>query len=455
MKPKKKILIVDDNEAHRMMLKANLSKEGYDLYEAGDGLSAVQAVRDGFFDLILMDIKMPKQSGIDALKEIKEISPGIPVLLITAYAELDTAIEAVKLGAKDYIQKPIDIEKLKVTIANLLELNTLKKENELLKERLGRTFSTSKIIGNSPKMQELYHNVAMIAPTDATVLIQGESGTGKELIADLIHENSTRANNPFIKVNCTALPDTLLESELFGYERGAFTGAYQRKQGRFELADSGSLFLDEIGDMNPAVQAKLLRVLQEQKFERLGGSKTITVDVRIIAATNKNLEEEIKADNFREDLFYRLNVVPIVVPPLRERKEDILLLAEYFLEYYAQKNHRPVKGILPRTLDLLMRYDWPGNVRELENALERAVIIARTEQLTPADLPLNIQALADDLKTSRFHRDVMPGRTLKEVERDLIIKTLEQTGGNRTNTAKLLGITRKTLQNKLKEYQIE
>lgn len=453
MKPKKKILIVDDDEAHRLMLKANLSKEGYQLSEAGDGLSAVQAVREGFFDLILMDIRMPKLSGIEALKEIKAISPSIPVLLITAFAELQTAIEAVKLGAEDYIQKPIDAAKLKVTIANLLELNALKQENELLKERLGRIFSPSEIIGKSPKMQELYRNIAMIAPTDATVLIQGESGTGKELIADLIHENSTRANAPLIKVNCTALPDTLLESELFGYERGAFTGAYQRKQGRFELADGGSIFLDEIGDMNPSVQAKLLRVLQEQQFERLGGTKTITVDVRIIAATNKDLEVEVREENFRDDLFYRLNVVPITVPPLRERKEDIPLLAEHFLKYYAEKNHRPVKGLLPRALDLLMRYDWPGNVRELENAMERAVIIARTEQLTPADLPLSIQALADDLQTPET--GVMPGRTIKEVERDLIIKTLEQTGGNRTRSAKILGITRKTLQNKLKEYQID
>ncbi|HIE26687.1 TPA: sigma-54-dependent Fis family transcriptional regulator [Candidatus Poribacteria bacterium] len=452
MKPKK-ILIVDDDEAHRMMLKANLSKEGYQLSEAGDGLSAVQAVREDFFDLILMDIRMPQKSGIEALKEIKEISPSIPVLLITAYAELQTAIEAVKLGAEDYIQKPIDAEKLKVTVANLLTLNALKQENELLKERLGRTFSPSEIIGKSPKMQELYRNVAMIAPTDATVLIQGESGTGKELIADLIHQNSGRTDGAFVKVNCTVLPDTLLESELFGYERGAFTGAYQRKQGRFELADGGSIFLDEIGDMNPSVQAKLLRVLQEQKFERLGGTKTITVDVRIIAATNKDLEAEVKEGNFRDDLFYRLNVVPITVPPLRERKEDIPLLAEHFLKYYAEKNHRPVKGLLPRTLDLLMRYDWPGNVRELENAMERAVIIARAEQLTPADLPLNIQALADDLQT--LETGVIPGRTIKEVERDLIIKTLEQTGGNRTHAAKTLGITRKTLQNKLKEYQID
>ena len=452
MKPKK-ILIVDDDAAHRMMLKANLSSEGNELYEAGDGLAAVQAVRDGFFDLILMDIKMPQKSGIDALKEIKEISPGIPVLLITAYAELKTAIEAVKLGAEDYIQKPIDVEKLKVTIANLLELNALKQENELLKERLGRTFKPSNIIGNSPKMQALFQMVAMIAPTDSTVLIQGESGTGKELIADLIHENSMRAEGPFVKVNCTALPDTLLESELFGYERGAFTGAEKRKQGRFELADGGSLFLDEIGDMNPSVQAKLLRVLQAQEFERIGGTKTIAVDVRIIAATNKNLKDEVNSGNFREDLFYRLNVVPIVVPPLRERKEDIPILTEHFLKNYTQKNHRPVKGVLPRTLDLLMRYNWPGNVRELENAIERAVIITRAEQLTPTDLPLNIQSLADDLKATET--GVMPGRTLKEVERDLIIKTLEQTNGNRTHTAKILGITRKTLQNKLKEYQIE
>lgn len=440
-----KILIVDDEPSHRLMLRANLKAE-YDVFEAEDGLQAVEAVRQQFFDLVLMDIRMPGMDGLDALAQIKQISPGILVFLMTAFESVASARVALQRGASDYIVKPMDVEELKANINRLLEYRTLQRENILLKERLGEQFAESNITARSAKMREILENVALIAPSDATVLILGESGTGKELIANLIHEHSPRAKAPFVKINCAALTETLLESELFGHERGAFTGATTRKEGRFELADGGSLLLDEIGEMNQATQTKLLRVLQEQQFERVGGTQTIHVDVRIIAATNKNLEGEVKAGRFREDLYYRLNVVPIQLPPLRERREDIPLLAEHFLRHYAAKNHRAVKWILPESLDLFMRYDWPGNIRELENAIERGVIIARGEYLTPAELPLAIRQ--NVLPTGRTDNK----GTLKEMEREWITRTLTQVDGNRTRAAKILGITRKTLQNKIKEY---
>lgn len=446
MSDSKKILVVDDEETHRLMLRAVLESDGYVVYEADDGLNAIEAVKKEFYDLILMDIRMSNISGIDALKEIKQISPGIPVLIMTAYASVETAVEALKSGAYDYITKPIDIDKLKKSIADELASSNLKLKLALPSEY---GFDLSNIIGKSAKMREVFETLMLAAPSDATVLILGESGTGKELIADSIHQNSHRANKPFIKVNCAALPDTLLESELFGHERGAFTSAVSTRKGRFELADGGSIFLDEISEMSPAMQARLLRVLQEYEFERVGGMKTIKVDVRIISATNKNLKQEVDAGRFREDLFYRLNVITIHLPPLRERKEDIKLLAEHFLSIYSEKNHRLIKGLLPRTLDLLMRYDWPGNIRELENTIERCVIMTRGEYISPADLPINIQSLNKELEDET---DTKLGSSIKEVERELIIKTLEQTNGNKTKAAEILGITRKTLLNKLKEF---
>ncbi|MFC1718483.1 sigma-54-dependent transcriptional regulator [Candidatus Poribacteria bacterium] len=445
MRPR--ILIADDEPSLRLALRANL-KADYDIYEAEDGLQAVEAVRQQFFDLVLMDIRMPGMDGLDALAQIKQISPGIVVFLITAYESLETVRTALRRGASDYISKPVDAEELKAKINHELEYRTLLRENTMLKERLGEQFDDSNIIARSPKMREVLENVALIAPTDATVLILGASGTGKELIANLIHERSSRASGPFVKLNCAAITETLLESELFGHERGSFTGATARKEGRFELADGGSFLLDEIGEMSSTTQTKLLRVLQEQQFERVGGTESITVDLRIIAATNKDLGEEVKAGRFREDLYYRLNVVPIYLPPLRERREDIPLLAEFFLKHYATKNHRGVKQISPEALDLLMRYDWPGNVRELENAIERGVIIARGERLTPAELPLPI-------RQNRLSSPPAGEATLKEMEREWIAKTLTQVDGNRTKAAEILGITRKTLQNKIKEYGLD
>ena len=447
-----KILIVDDEPSHRLMLSAHL-KSGYDISEASDGLQAMEAVKKQFFNLVLMDIRMPGMDGLEALRQIKAISPGIVVFIMTAFESVETAREALRQGASDYIVKPVDAEELLANIEREFAYSALQRENTLLKERLGEQFAESNIIARSPKMQEVLENIALIAPSDATVLILGASGTGKELVANLIHERSTRAKKPFIKLHCAALTEALLESELFGHEKGSFTGATEQKPGRFELANGGSFFLDEVGEMSPTTQVKLLRVLQEQQFERVGGTESITVDTRIIAATNKELDKEVEANRFREDLYYRLNVVPIQLPPLRDRKEDIPPLAEYFLKFYREKNHREIEQLLPEALDLMMRYDWPGNVRELENTIERGVIIARSEYLTPNELPPNIRQIAES--TTGYDSEVTVGNTLKEMEKEFIAQTLASVAGNRTRTAKLLGITRKTLQNKIREYKLD
>jgi two-component system response regulator HydG len=431
------------------MLHAVLSDEGYMVAEADDGTTAVNTVKAEFYDLILMDVRMTEMDGIEALEEIKKMSPGIPVLMMTAYPSVPPAVKAMKLGALDYLTKPLDTDELRLRIAKLLGQHTLKEENQQIKTRLSET---SGLIGSSEKMQQVFETLALVAPTDTTVLILGESGTGKELVADAIHANSERADKPLIKVNCAALPETLLESELFGHEKGAFTGAISRRKGRFEVADGGTIFLDEIGELPVSIQVKLLRVLQEQQFEPLGSSKTTTVDVRVIAATNRNLEEEIAQGQFREDLYYRLNVFPIHVPPLRERKADIQQLAEFFLRKYNEKHKRQIKGFAPRSLDLFMRYDWKGNIRELENTIERSVILCREESIAPQHLPAPIQALASELEPEI--PDVEPGVTLKEMEKQLIISTLKQHEGNRTKTAEALGISRRSLQMKLKEYGI-
>jgi len=450
MDEKPKILVVDDDESHRIMLRAVLKEGGYHVTEAADGTGAVKAVETEAFDLILMDIRMTNMDGIEALTEIRKISPLVPVLIMTAYASVKTAVEALKAGAFDYVTKPLDIEEVKILIEKGLEQYHLRTENLALKERIGDRFDFSRIIGRSGKMATLLDTLAMVAPSDATVLIMGESGTGKEVVANAIHHNSPRAGQPFIKVSCAALPETLLESELFGHEKGAFTGAVSRREGRFQLAHRGTIFLDEVGEMSPALQTKLLRVLQEKEFEPLGSARTIKVDIRVIAATNKDLTKEVKEGRFREDLYYRLNVVPITMPPLRERKEDIPPLADHFLAVYREKNRKPLKSISGKALDLLVRYDWPGNIRELENSIERAVIMAREEMITPVDFPPQIQRLSEE---GEKEGSAIPyGMSLGEMERGLIVKTLAEMGGNRTRAAEILGINRRTLQNKLKEY---
>ena len=450
MKPK--ILVVDDDLSLRKMLDAVLTDDGYDVKEADDGHSAIEAVEDQFYDLILMDIRMTRMGGIEALKQIKKLSPGIPVIIMTAYASVETAREALKSGAFDYLTKPLDIDELKLIVHRALRHHQLEQENRYLRERLDDRFDFSNIIGNSSPMQTLFETLAQVAPSDATVLIKGESGTGKELIANAIHQNSPRRNKPMIKVNCAALPETLLENELFGHEKGAFTGAVSKSRGRFQLAHESTLFLDEISEMTPATQAKILRALQEKEIEPVGGETTLKIDTRVITATNKILENEIKEGRFREDLYYRLNVVIIEIPPLRDRHEDIPLLAEFFLKQYVEKNRKLIKGFTPRATDVLMRHNWPGNVRELENLVERAVIMTRGDMITQDDFP-SIMTVKDKSAAER-NFVTSSGRTLKEAEKEIILRTLEETGGNRTHTAKILGISRRTLQLKLKEYGI-
>jgi two-component system response regulator HydG len=434
------------------MLKATLSSDEYHVFEAENGEIAVQMVEQEFFDLIMLDLKMQKMGGLEALKHIKKISPGIPILIMTAYASVQTAVEALKLGAFDYLIKPLDMEDVKNTLTKTLDYHKLKTENKFLKKRLSIEFDFLQIIGNSRKMRELFEVLALAAPSDTTILILGESGTGKELIANAVHQNSLRVNKPFIKVNCAALHENLLESELFGHEKGAFTGADTRRLGRFEQADGGTLFLDEIGDMSLVTQAKILRVLQEGEFERVGGEKTIKVDVRIIAATNKNLEEEVKNNNFRHDLFYRLSVVPINVPSLQDRKEDLPALAEHFIKKYAKKNQQHIRKISPQVIDLFMRYSWPGNIRELENVIQRAVILCKEDSISTEVLPAVFKNLTNIQPMGSV--DSLVGLSIKEVEKELILKTLEQTNHNITRTAEILGITRRGLQYKLNELGI-
>jgi two-component system, NtrC family, response regulator HydG len=447
-----KILVVDDDASHRAMLKAVLSAEGYRVQEADDGDAACRAVEQNIFDLVVMDLRMKRMDGDAAQRKMAAISPDTPVIIMTAFGSVRSAVKALKSGVRDYLTKPIDIDELKILINKTLHHQRLEEENVNLRQRLDAHFDFGHIVGRSPSMTELFETLALVAPSEATVLIQGESGTGKELVANAIHHNSPRKDKPFVKVNCAALPETLLENELFGHAKGAYTGAVGPQKGRFQLADQGTLFLDEIAEMAPATQAKILRVLQEKEFEPVGGTRTIRVDTRIISATNRNLEDEIAAGRFREDLFYRLNVVMVKVPPLRNRSTDIPLLADFFLHRYARKNNRRLKGIEPRAMDLLLRYAWPGNVRELENVMERAVIMARGNEVDPSHLPATLLD-HDALKTAQTPV-LASGRSLKEVEKEMILKTLDDMGGNRTRTAKVLGISRRTLQLKLKAYGI-
>ncbi len=450
---KSKILVVDDEQSHRQMIDTVLTAEGYGIVQAEDGLGAIAAVEEQFYDLILMDIRMGAMDGLEAQTKIKEISPDIPIIIMTAYASVNTAVDALKSGAADYLTKPLDIDELKIAVKKALRHHQLEHEVVHLKQRINDQFDSANIIGRSTAMKHLMETVALVAPTEATVLIAGESGTGKELIANAIHLNSLRSEGALIKVSCAALPEALLESELFGHEKGAFTGAIARRKGRFTLAHKGSIFLDEITEMAPTTQAKILRVIQEREFEPVGSSDTVKVDTRVIAATNKDLEKEIREGRFREDLYFRLNVVTLDIPPLRKRHDDIALLADFFLKRYAKKNRKLIKGFTPRCVDLLMRYNWPGNVRELENVVERAVIMSREDWIAPAALPDALKSLEggpDETGT-----DFTPGRSLKEVEKEMILRTLEETGGNRTHAAEILGISRRTLQLKLKAYGIE
>jgi two-component system response regulator HydG len=444
----KTILVVDDDGAHRTMLRTLIGGWGYDITEADDGAAAIEKVKQTSFDLILMDVRMVKISGLEALEKIKAYNPAIPVIIMTAYSSVETAVKALKQGAHDYLTKPLDFDKLRLTIERAVEHTRLKEENRLLRESLGKQFDSRNIIGKSPIMIKFLETVAQVAPSEATVLISGGSGTGKELIAGAIHFNSHRIDGPFVKINCAAITETLLESELFGHEKGAFTGADRRKEGRFSQADRGSLFLDEVSEMSLMMQVKLLRALQEREFNRVGGEETIQVDVRVIAATNKNLMHQINEGAFREDLYYRLNVVELEVPPLTDRKEDIPLLAQHFLEMFAAKNSKEIKGFTPKAMDNLIRYDWPGNVRELMNAIERGVVLARSSYLDEADFPF--------MKDSLLQNDEDSAKpTELPKEGDALLEEIEEAaGGNKSEAARRLGITRKTLHKKLKAYGV-
>jgi two-component system response regulator HydG len=449
-----KILIVDDDPGHLVSVKTIIRSWGYMVKTADDGTVAVDVVKSESIDLILMDVRMASMSGIEALKQIKAYNPTIPIIIMTAYSSVDTAVEVLKSGAYDYLIKPLDFEVLKLTIERASEHAGLKEENRALKEHLQGDYDLENIIGRSQPMQKLLEMVSMVAPSEATVLITGESGTGKELIARSLHFNSPRRGNSLVVLNCAAIAETLLESELFGHEKGSFTGADRRREGRFVLANHGTLFLDEIGEMPSTMQAKLLRALQEREIQRVGGEETIKVDVRVVAATNRDLESDVAKGQFREDLFYRLNVMPLNAPPLRDRQEDIPLLAQHFLEKFSEKNRKDVKGFVPLAMDMLLNYNWPGNVRELENAMERAVILLSGEHITEKQLPLNITEKYPDLERSATALvQAMDGtRSLGDIEKEAILATLKASNGNKAEAARRLGITRKTLHNKLKNY---
>jgi two-component system response regulator PilR (NtrC family) len=447
-----KILIVEDEKSMREVLKILLEGEGYEVVTAADGLEGISYIEKDIFDLVITDMKMPKVEGFDVLRKVKEISPDTIVIMITAFGTTETAIEAMKSGAYDYINKPFNIDEIRLIVRKAIERKRLSAELSLLRQKVETTFTLENIIGRSPKMQELFKLIPRIAQSNSNVLIVGESGSGKELVASALHNLSHRRGKNFVTVNCAAFPEGLLESELFGHMKGAFTGAIYNKQGLFEIADGGSLLLDEIGEMPVSLQAKLLRVLENGIFRRIGGTTDIKVDVRVISATNKDLKEEITAGRFREDLFYRLNVVPVNIPPLRERKEDLPLLVEHFL----RKTSGNSKKISPDAMKLLMDYSWKGNVRELENVIERMALLSDKEELTPADLPAEITGYVSDMKSvpelSAAGIDV--DRIISDIEKKYLIKALEKAGGVKTEAAKLLNLSFRSFRHRLHKYGI-
>jgi len=449
------ILVVDDEPSVQSLLNSILKKEGYQVITAGNGREALSCFHKHSPDLILLDVRMPLLDGIETFTRIREESKDALIIMMTAYGTIETAVQAMKMGAFDYLVKPFNIEEIKVVIKKALEIHSISTELSALRREVSEKYSLGNIIFNSSCMREVISLADVVSKSEATILLRGESGTGKDLIARYIHANSPRAQGPFIKIHCGALPETLVESELFGYEKGAFTGAAARKQGKIELAKGGTLFLDEIGEISPGVQVKLLRLLQDREFERLGGNETLKTDARIIAATNKNLEEAMALKEFREDLFYRLNVIPIQLPPLRERKEDLPLLVEFFVGHFCKELGRPVMTVSEDTMSILKSYDWPGNVRELENAIERAVILTSGSQITPQVLPQSINKYKNtsaEIFSSTGERPLKD--VMVDIEKQIIKKVLQETGGNRSKTAKRLGISRRALQYKLVDYQL-
>jgi two-component system NtrC family response regulator len=441
------ILIVEDEETQRSLLAGLLRKEGYSVEEAGDGVRAIELFRIKTIDLVLLDFKLPDMDGLTILKSVKEINPEVEIIMITAFGSIENAVNALKSGASEYLTKPIDLDDLLFKIKKIEDKKYLIHENRVLKEALRDRFKSEDFIYSSEKMSEVVSLITRIAKTDSTCIIEGESGVGKEVVLNLIHQLSERRNQPLVKVNCAAIPETLLESELFGYEKGAFTGAFQRKIGKFELANKGTVFLDEIGDLTPLLQSKLLRIIQEKEVERLGGLHPVKIDVRVIVATNKNLDEEVKKGSFREDLYYRLNVVRIWVPPLRERKEDIPPLMDFFAKRYAGRYKKNIKGFTRESRDQLIKYDYPGNVRELENMIERSIVLARGDYITLDDIPNLSESNAAPAEGGIRE-------TVGVMEKQMITEALVKADWVQTKAASFLGISERMLRYKMKKYAI-
>lgn len=446
---KQRVLIADDEKNMRWVLRQALEGAGYEVAEAADGKEALASIAEQEPDVLVLDHKMPAPDGMEVLRRVRSKDQQFPVIMLTAHGNVQTAVEAMKAGANEYLTKPFDLEELKISIDKAMRMRDLAAEVERLREELDRDWDVQGIVAADPKMLEVLETVRKVAPTQATVMVYGESGTGKELVARALHALSPRANKPFISISAGALPETLLESELFGFEKGAFTGAVTAKPGRFELANGGTLFLDEVGDISPAVQVKLLRVLQERTFERLGGTRSIEVDVRVVSATNRDLQQLIADGTFREDLYYRLNVVPLTIPPLRKRTADIPPLVAHFLEKYKAGE----RTISPASMEALITYQWPGNVRELENTIERVVILSHGETIEAEDLPAEVRSNAAAIEAGA-RCFVLPdsGLDLEEVELDLVRQSLDRAGGSVPQAAKLLGLTTKTLEARMERF---
>jgi len=454
MMEKAKILIAEDEKTQRDLLEGFLRKEGFFVEAVANGREALQKLGGDLFDIVLVDYKMPELDGLQTLQEIRRHYPDIPVVMMTAFGTVETAVASMKEGALDYLTKPIDLEELLLIFQKVIERSNLIRENRELRAQLQERYTLDNIVYGSQRMEEVMGLVARAAPSQATILVRGESGTGKELVANAIHYASPRSGKPLVKVSCSAIPETLLESELFGHEKGAFTGAIQRRIGRFEEGDNGTIFLDEIGDLSPTIQVKLLRILQDKEFQRLGSNLTLKADVRVIAATHRNLEEAMKRGEFREDLYYRLNVISIPLPPLRERKEDIPLLIDYFLKKYSQENSKSISDISKEARALLLRYPFPGNVRELENLIERAVVLCREEMITTLDLPFHLREEKSEKEWELPKKGKRLPESLEDVEKNLITKALRQHHGTQTKAAESLGISERVLRYKMKKYRI-
>ena len=452
---KGRVVVIDDEQDAAAALETLLREDGYDISRAHDGRLGLTLIEKSDPDVVLTDLRMPGMDGLDLLARIKETRPETMVILMTAYGTVKTAVKAMKLGAEDYLAKPIDFEELEVVLARTIDKKRLLEETRNLRARLDDKYHLDNLVGESPEMLAVFKTIKQVAPSASSVLLLGESGTGKELFAQALHQNSQRKHKPFVKVACAALPETLLESELFGHEKGAFTGALYSRAGRFEVADGGTLFLDEIGDISPTVQVKLLRFLEEREFERVGGNRTYKVDVRIVVATHRDLAKKVAEGAMREDLYYRLNVIEIHIPSLRERTGDIPLLAHHFLRKYAEQNAKQVRSISDEALALLLQHPWPGNVRQLENAIERAVVLSNEPVLEPAHFPtLRRSGDAFGAGSGETHSGVaIPGSTLAEIEREAILRTLEAVGGSTSRAAGLLDISARKIQYKLKEYR--